>query len=175
MGPTWLMGWRDWGGLEAATSCFLLSLGRQHPVLDPIGAQRPQTLGETLSPSSWEGQGTSFQAQFTEQLTEHLLCGTRLRPALVQGAGRGEQAASEQGTRRMGEGSGATEENEMGGSLGVWAGCLGDRDLYMKTWEHQGQAGSPSSRHGRELRPGGGSPYAFEDPGHRAVSRSSDL
>ena len=55
------------------------------------------------------------------------------------------------------------EENETGGSLGVWAGCSGHGNLYTKTWGHQGRAGSPSSRHGQELRPRGGSPCAFED------------
>ncbi|MXQ96004.1 hypothetical protein E5288_WYG022238 [Bos mutus] len=64
MGPTWLMGWRDWGGLEAATSCFLLSLGRQHPVLDPIGAQRPQTLG-LLEPPERDENSQIFRTQRT--------------------------------------------------------------------------------------------------------------
>ena len=91
------MGWRDQGHLEVAASCFLPSLGWQHPISDPIRVQRPQTLSETLSRSSRAGQGTSFQTQFSEQLTERLLPGTRLRPALVQGARRGEQGSGQAG------------------------------------------------------------------------------
>ena len=91
------MGWRDQGHLEVAASCFLPSLGWQHPISDPIRVQRPQTLSETLSRSSRVGQGTSFQTQFSEQLTERLLPGTRLHPALVQGARRGEQGSGQAG------------------------------------------------------------------------------
>ena len=138
VGPTWLMGWRDQGHLEVAVSCFLPSLGWQHPISDPIRVQRLQTLSETLS----RPPGRDRDPPFRLSSANSFLSASCLRPGCVlpwcRGPGRVSKAAGKQGTWHMGGGSGAKEENEMGGSPGARAGWSGDGDLYTKSWGCQG-------------------------------------